>query len=194
MKKLFMVLGSMTALAIPAQAGLMLEPYLGYETSTVSATGTVGGVAGIPMDQKNTGTTMIGGRIGYKLLIPIWIAADVSTGSGTYKYDAALAGATLGDVSFTRMNTYATVGFDFPILFRAWLGIGVGNKTTVKDNSGSSDVKGGSSQKLGLGLTFLPMISVNVEYFTNKPDMPSSAITKYEETGLQVGLSLPLDL
>ncbi len=88
---------------------------------------------------------------------------------------------------------YATVGFDFPILFRAWLGVAIGNKTTLSSGGTDTDYKGGSGQKMGLGLTFLPMVSVNLEYFTNKPDLPTG-VAKYEETGLQVGVSLPLDL
>ncbi len=188
MKKLFAALGTFGALALfagPAQAGLMLEPYLTYETSNVTSSP----AAGVNVDSKNSGTTMIGGRIGYKLLIPIWFAADVSTGSGTYKPDLPL----FSDATFKRVNTYATVGFDFPILFRAWLGIGVGNKTTTTSAGVDQEFKGGSSQKMGIGLTFLPMVSVNVEAFTNKPDLPTG-VTKYDESGLQVGVSLPLDL
>ena len=188
MKNIFAILGSLMLFAAPAHAGLLLEPYLGYETSSVSATFTVSGV-GVPVDSKNKGTTAIGGRIGYKLLIPVWFAADVSTSSGTYKADTPLG----TDSTFKRMSTYATVGFDFPILFRAWLGIGVGNKTTITSAGTDTDMKGGSSQKLGLGLTFLPMVSVNVEAFTNKPDLPTG-YTKAEESGVQLGVSLPFNL
>lgn len=185
MKALFTILGSLLFFAGPAHAGLMLEPYLTYETSNLRTEP----LPGVNLDSKNSGTTAIGGRIGYELLVPIWFAADVSMSSGTFKPDLPL----YADSTFKKTNIYATVGFDFPILFRAWLGVGISNKMTTSSGGIDRDFSGGSHQKMGLGLTFLPMVSLNLEAFTSKPDLPTG-VRKSEETGLQLGVSLPLDL
>lgn len=167
-----------------AHAGILLEPYLSYNTSSVSSE-----AVGIPIGYKDSGSVSIGGRIGYKLILPIWIAADISQGSGKFKADL---GAT-EDSTYTRSDTYATFGFDFPILFRAWAGLGLSTNMTSKDSTSSTEFTGGSKQKLGIGLGFIPFLSVNIEYFTWKPNMPAG-VTKAEETGLSIGVSAPFNL
>ena len=168
-----------------AQGGILLEPYLNYNTSSVSAD-----VLAIPIGLKDKGSVSIGGRIGYKLILPIWIAADISQGSGTFSPDLNVT----GNSSFTRSDAYATVGFDFPILFRAWVGLGLSSSLKIKDSAGTTtEYSGGSKQKLGVGLGFIPLLSVNVEYFTSKPNAPAGS-TKAEETGLSIGVSAPFNL
>lgn len=166
-----------------AEAGILLEPYMTYEVSTVNAT-----TGGQPDGGKNNGAIGIGGRIGYKLIIPVWIAADISQVSGKYKPD--LPGS---DLTFTRSNTYLTVGFDFPILFRAWAGMGLSNSTKVSDASTDVTVSGGSNMKVGVGLGLIPFMSVNLEYFTSKPTLPTD-YSAYDETGFALGVSVPFNL
>lgn len=182
--KRFAALISIFFLSSVAEAGFMIEPYLNYTTSNF---GTV--VAGVPVGYKEKGTTGIGGRIGYKLLLPIWIAADISQSSG--KMTADVGGSTS---DYSRSATYATVGFDFPILFRAWAGIALSHSVSLDDGAGGkNEFKTGTGNKMGVGLGLIPFLSVNIEYFQFKPSGPAT-FSGLDENGLMIGVSAPFNL
>lgn len=146
-------------LASQASAGLLLEPYLGYESSTLTLDD-----GSVDSGGKGSGLGF-GARLGYKTPIMIWVAADYSSVSGaTYK-----GAVSTNDGKIDSTNLFVDVGVDLPILFRLWAGYGVQSKSKFAADSGAGgDIIYESPLKVGIGLTALPLVSINVEYFTAK--------------------------
>lgn len=72
---------ALTLIGWQAQAGLMIEPYVGYERSAAKADFKIANIAALT-DASGTMTgTSYGLRLGYKLLLG-WVALDYSAGSG----------------------------------------------------------------------------------------------------------------
>lgn len=144
---------------------------------------------------KSSGT-VLGGRIGYSLPILMWFGIDYSFSTGgKYKPDN---GAAQGDL--TRNDLYAMVGVDLPILLRAWAGFGLMNSVTTKDSTGGeSKTKGGTKLKAGVGLGFIPFVSINLEAWNHKGYKLESAGVETtaalaEDSGVGLGISVPFDL
>ncbi len=162
--------------AIPKSfAGLMIEPYLGIGSGSYTSTTRTGGFSiGSPMDSKINGG-MVGARLGYKFL-GFWTALDYTGAAWEVKYDkpaSTPAGKAAGQFIF------ADVGFDFPFLFRVYGGYGFSNTLKIVGNNslgnpGEETLSGGSAVKAGLGLTFLPFLSINIEYI--KPTFSKYAL------------------
>ena len=175
-------------MGVSARAGLLLEPYLSYESSNQDAK-----FLGADASGKSTGV-QLGARVGYTLPVLFWLALDYSLiNDGTFKPDSG------SSEKVSRSDLYLDAGFDFPILVRAWFGYGIGNKATLKSSLGDSDLEGGSSYKLGVGFTALPIVSINLEYFSNdfeKVDGTklSDIASSFKDTGFRLGVSAPFDL
>ena len=181
-----------------ASAGLLVEPYLGYETSATAGNVTVSGTS-VDAGGKITGSEL-GLRLGYKLPVMVWLALDYSMMSGG-KY----SGATGFDGKVDRSNLYFDVGVDLPILFRVYAGMGLGVTEKYKPDSGAADntYKGGSSYKLGASFTGLPFVCINLDYFVNNfatvdsggtSTNINSFVTGFKDTGMVLNVSLPLNL
>ena len=189
MKKLMVALGLTLGFSTAAHAGLMIEPYLGYEMGKSTSINTT--TAGQTTDGKLDGVDL-GVRLGYKTPLMLWFALDAQLGvSGDYKPDT-------GSSATQKHNTYyGVVGIDLPILFRAWAGYGF-QDTFKTDTPYSSDIKG-KNFKLGAGFTGLPFISLNLEYLKGTVDsisggsLNSSNVDGKTETYM-VSVSLPLNL
>lgn len=173
MKKLIAVFALVLGFTSVSQAGLLLEPYLSYESGTQK-----GDVEG-----KMTGTSL-GARIGWTAPVFFWAALDGSTGTVTSKPDVG------ADDEGKRTSLYATVGVDFPILVRGWIGYGLMNEIKF-DTAGKAK---GSATKLGVGFTGLPFISLNVELINEKFDDLEGATVDIENSATVFSVSLPLDL
>lgn len=180
----FVTLGVMTT---PAQAGIMLEPYLGLEQGqTYAVTSTA------DASYKTSGTA-IGARIGYSLPALFWLGVDYSMMSGKGKPDI---GGSDGDLK--RTDLYAVAGVDLPILLRAWAGFGLMNSATVSTGGVDTKISGGTKMKAGVGLTMLPLVSVNLELFNHKGAKYETGGTEVSTTALEdngglLTVSLPLD-
>ncbi|MCB0348709.1 MAG: outer membrane beta-barrel protein [Bdellovibrionales bacterium] len=164
-----------------ANAGLLLEPYVGYNVTAIER-GTDGTAAkGL----------MVGGRVGYTFLSTLFIAFDYSTGELSWEPEGGVDVELEG--TMTRMGI--TAGADIPIApLRAWAGYykadyipsGSGYKYKAEDGSG---------YKLGLGITVLPVIDINLEYFSGEYDtLNDVSVTDLKEKGLMVSISAPFDL
>ena len=190
-----------TLFSLNASAGFYLDPYIGLERSAVSMTTSVA-MSGIPAGTNitllsATGVT-VGSRVGLKLLLPIWFALDGSMSNGKYTWD--IPGFTKDSTSVKKTSLFATVGFDFPILLRGWVGYGLMNEMQTDDTTFS----GGSLMKAGIGLGMLPLISLNLEFITSKPGKvkdstgtsvdSTAAFSKLEEGSLLLSASFPLNL
>lgn len=174
-----------------AQAGILIEPYIGYEsgkTTVETSTPAFNSVF------TNTGT-VLGGRFGYTFPILFWAGLDYSlTTGGKGKSDNPL----VNDNTYTRSNLYLVAGFDFPILVRAWFGYGITNEASATSSGTTSKISGGQNSKLGVGFTGLPFVSINLEAFFHKPNKSDgndlAAGESYNDAGFVLGASLPFDL
>lgn len=176
-----------------AKADLLLEPYLGYEFGSQ----TLNYRSGSNNNGKMTGA-VLGGRIGYQSPVMFWAAADVSyMGGGKYKPDDS----TNSDMDASRTSIAAVVGVDLPILLRGYAGYILSDSLETKYTGGSDTFKG-TGMKVGVGLTFLPIISLNVEYALRTYKSASgtgfnsvtfdSSISKLEHSSVMVSVSAPL--
>lgn len=174
-----------------AQAGILLEPYIGYESgkqtveTSTPAFNTVFTTSG----------AVLGGRFGYTFPILFWAGLDYSlTTGGNGKSDNPL----VNDNTYTRSNLYLVAGFDFPILVRAWFGYGIMNESSGTSAGTTSKLSGGQSSKLGVGFTGLPFVSINLEAYFQKPNKQDgnslAAGTSYNDAGFVLTASLPFDL
>lgn len=131
-------------------AGLVFEPYLGYQmgaakTTTVSGNNTT--------DSKDKGT-VIGARVGYSFLVP-WVALDYSMYSG--KDD----GSPESDLKQTNLGV--AVGVQMIPLVRPYAGYILSAKNESDNGTGAVTVKG-TGMKVGIGLKILPLVNINIEY------------------------------
>jgi len=174
----------------PAQAALMLEPYRGLEQGQTYAV-----VTNVADVSHKTSGAVLGGRVGYALPLLFWFGLDYSLVAGG-KSKPDFGG---GDGDLTRSDLYAVAGVDLPILLRAWYGLGLMNTTSVKRAGVETKVTGGTKMKVGVGLTMLPFVSLNLELFNHKgPKVDTggvpSTMSTFEDAGGVLSVSLPLSL
>lgn len=159
-----------TFMAQPARAGLLLEPYVGYQIGTFKVQST-------PNVNFDLSTAAIGARLGLTFPL-VFIAADYSTlVGGTLKQDDA-AGSKW-DASGSQL--FAVVGANLPLI-RPFIGYGLSNTLEGKLNGNSVKSEGGTTIKAGLGASIIPMVSINLEYiyeswdkYNNNSSISSSA-------------------
>jgi hypothetical protein len=175
MKKLFAVCALIIGFSSVSHAGIMLEPYLGYEMGTTKDN-----------DGKLDGT-QLGLRLAWTAPIMFWAGLDYTMGvSAKFKPDAS--GAPDSDAK--RSTLYAVAGVDFPILLRAWFGYGFKNELKLDDYDQKLE---GTSTKLGVGFTGLPFVSLNLEYLMEDYDKVNgnSLSTHSKNNAYVLSVSLP---
>ena len=192
MKQLLAALAVMIGLSSAAHAGILIEPYLGYEFGDLK-TQTVSSLGGVETTDKVSGVGY-GLRLGYKFMLP-WVALDYTAGSGTVKHDSG------PDDDGTQSSLGAVVGVDLPLI-RAWAGYGFSNELKAKSSSSTATYKG-NYMKAGVGLGFIPLVSVNVEYQINdfkKIDLGSGEVDRstifdtMKFDTVMVSVSIPFNL
>ena len=169
------------ALAGPsAQAGILIEPYIGYFAGkSKQATQTT-------LNVKGPG---YGARLGYTKL-GFMIGLDYQTGSQTND-------ASPNHFDLTPTNVGAFVGYQLPILLRAYAGYNFIAK--VKGTNPSNHIAySGNGVKVGVGFTALPLVSINIEYllttFDHDDDGNQALTNKINSDMVGLTVSLPLDL
>lgn len=168
----------------PAQAGLLLEPVLGYSLSKFE------------IDQANSSEEKangpsLGGRIGYQNLgfqLGLdYLRSNLSVDENDFKEDLVTS------------EFAGFVGFEFPILLRVYAGyIFMANAEADIDvgaGKQSFELNDGKGLKLGVGFTVLPFLDINVEYRkgTYSELKIGSAKTDVDTdfSAVMVGVSLP---
>jgi hypothetical protein len=175
-----------------AHAAVLLEPFLGYNQSTLNTT-----MSGTDTKYTNTGMEY-GARIGYKFTQGFWIAGEYTGGSGKSKPDTA--GATDNDYANTTLG--AVFGYDYSH-FRFWAGYGFSDKSTIKQTGQADADYTGTSMKVGLGFRPTQIVSINFEYIMPKYTKVSQSgtdydvstlFTKFDISGMALSVSFPFDL
>lgn len=184
MKKL--ILGTALALSLaPASshAGLLVEPVLGY---TVGQQLELSGVK----DYDGGSGLSYGGRLGYQFG-PMQVGADFLQSSIEMDSNDFDENADITEWA-------AFVGMEFPILLRAYAGYIFSAEGETEINNVKVDLEDGNGFKLGLGLTPLPFIDVNLEYRNGTFDEFKLGGTKFSREvdyqAYMLSISLPLDL
>jgi hypothetical protein len=164
----------------------MVDPYIGYAINQQEITVTAGGTTG-QIDYTTSGS-LLGARVGWQTL-GFMVGGDFGYGPAlTQELTAsALSGFSTGsETDYTGTYMGAFIGYDFPILLRAWATYFF--NITYAPESGSDVEASGTS--FGVGFSGLPFVSLNAEYRMISYD--SSAIDDSSEIFLSVSLPITL--
>lgn len=181
-QKLLSSLGLYLCLCTTAFSGVLVEPYLGFRVSGDTNQGTTDG---------SYNGALYGARLGYQFL-GFMGGLDYSQSSYDIDYDG-----TTVDSKTDSSNLGIFVGYDAPLLVRAWATYFLSNKL---DFSSSSTEYSGSGYALGAGFTGLPFVSLNLEYRSISFDeFENSTISgalnpSSDASEIILSVSLPLDL
>jgi hypothetical protein len=160
MKRILMSLISVLIMCSSANAGILLDPYVGYI------------ITGDSSGSKITGNDL-GVRIGYSNL-GFGIGADV-TFAGTYTYENSGV-----STSGKPLHTGIFASFALPILFRGYATYFVNTKVA----DGSTNITGNGT-KLGVQYTGLPIVAIGVEVYTMNVTDVEVAGVKASASGTQ---------
>lgn len=202
MKRLWCVLpvvAAVVASASVSNAGVLLEPYVGYQSiaAKVQFGSGVPALDGQSMVVGGTGPGF-GLRLGFSLPM-VFVAADYMQSNQEGKVQEQPSGATITAGKRTESQLGATVGLNLPML-RPYVGY-------IFDDQSKGDTSTwfGNGFKVGVGFKFLPKIAINLEYqsvaFTKEKDTAGTETTYSSSTtfksitssGFMLGVSLPLD-
>ncbi|MDG0817712.1 outer membrane beta-barrel protein [Bdellovibrio svalbardensis] len=175
-----------------SQAGVLLEPFVGYDQEKIEATPTAG--SGFTVTNKGFN---YGARLGYRFSQGLWLAGEYTMGSG----DSESSQAGSSSSTYSKSIAGAVIGYDVNS-FRFWGGYGFSAKSTVKDDSGETDFTG-TLLKAGAGYMALNKLSINLEYIIPKFDKfesggvkgdISTIFSKFDSSVVSLSLSFPFDL
>lgn len=180
-------------LGVQAKAGVFVEPFLGYDQSTLKTTD----VGGTTDGSTNSGMDY-GARLGYELNQGLWFAIDYTAGSGKSKSDTA---GTL-DSDYTKSALGAVIGYNVG-RFSFWGGYGFSDSIKITQ-SGTADTDfSGTNMKVGFGIKAVPHVSVNLDYIIPKYTKitqsgvdydVSTFYSKFDASGFMLSVSFPFEL
>lgn len=162
-----------------ASAALLIEPHLGFNLASSG-------------DGESYNGGQFGMRLGYQQL---GLMGGLDFTRSSFSKDVTINSVTKNS-DHERNEWGVFVGYNFPILIRAWGAYYFSNTTK---NTTSNTESTGNTKELGLGFTALPFLSVNLMYrmidlneFKNAAGTKSDISDSNQE--FVVGISLPLTL
>ncbi len=183
--KIFKLVAPIFALVLTintASASFLLEPHVAYN---LSGSGD-GDISSVNHEYSYNGP-QFGARFGYQGL-GLMTGFDYTRSSFDLKDKASGVETTR---SLDRNEFGFFVGYEFPILLRAWGTYYFVN--SAEDSAGSK--YSGNTKELGVGFTALPLLSVNLMYrLVSLDEVNSSAIgSDINISEIVIGVSLPLN-
>jgi len=161
MKKLLLVC-LFSVFTINANAGFMVEPYLGYKLGLSAET-----TSGTTVSTFKQSSVMYGGRAGFSNM-GFSLGVDYSLASFTTDVENKTPITTTTSTYDTTQNQLGVfVGFQLPILAKVWGTYFLSANQSISNLSGAPGVSydlTGSGYGLGVGLTMFPFISINAEF------------------------------
>ena len=161
-----------------ASASLLVEPHLGYNLGSSG-------------DGESYNGGQFGMRLGYQQL-GLMAGLDFTRSNFDQKSSGASGAATY---KMERNEWGVFVGYNFPILLRAWGAYYFSNKTEITN---ANVELSGNTKELGLGFTALPFLSLNFMYRMIDLDKSKyNGVERNADASAQeyvVSISLPLTL
>lgn len=196
MKKLLLAVTMLFATS--SFAGILIEPQLGYSLGGgYSGSYTISGVGSANTNFTYSGVSL-GGRLGYQML-GLMTGLNYAMTSGTSTCKSCSPNV---DVDYSKNDLGVFVGYNFPILLRAWVAYNFSSKMTFNQNVGSfhdGDYYKGKSTEIGVGFTGFPFLSINAIYRMHDLDESKSGSSTYTLSGLKptditLAVSAPFNL
>lgn len=154
--------------SIPSHAGLLIEPVIGYSLGSANLDVEVpSDTTQNTSDKESVKGASYGGRLGYQNL------------GFQLGLDYLASSMQLDGDSFQTSEFGGFVGFEFPVLLRVYAGYVFSGTGKLESDDEDLDFKNGSGPKVGIGLTLLPFLDINLEYRS----------IKYEELEVSNGLA-----
>jgi hypothetical protein len=189
--KFFISIIALLSITFTAQAGLLIEPVLGYNVISKFD------------DDSGGGGSAYGGRLGYQYL-GLQLGVDYLNSTVDSKIDNA-------QNDFKTSEFGAFVGFEFPVFFRVYAGYVFAASSdklkildTDDDLNDTFEYSKGTGPKFGIGFTGLPFVDINFEmrtinYGTAEITDGATGVKTDDDEGLKVlgymiSLSIPLNL
>lgn len=173
-----------------SQAALLIEPVIGYSFSKAETKDETSGGVTIDGDSYKGSGGSFGGRLGYQnfgfQLGVDYLRSSIDIDDSDFDQNLAIS------------EWAGFVGFEFPVLFRAYAGYIFSATGESKINDEKIEFTKGSGMKVGLGFTGLPFIDINFEYRKGKFGEFETVNETFDEgtsyEAFMIGLSLPLNI
>lgn len=182
---------ALLSVTFAAQAGLLVEPVLGYNV-----------ISKFDDDSGGSGSAF-GGRLGYQYL-GLQLGIDYLNSTMDSKIDDA-------QNDFKTNEFGAFVGFEFPVFFRVYAGyVFAASSDKLKVLDTDDDINDefeytkGTGPKFGIGFTGLPFVDINfemrtIDYATVEMTDGATGLKTDDDDGFKVtaylvSLSIPLNL
>lgn len=196
-KKTFFVLMTLL-IAQLSHAGILVEPQLGYVLSGgYNGSYTLG--AGTVSSNESISGVQYGARLGYDYF-GFMSGLNLQLGSMSKNCKTC---SPAGSVGQSQTDIGLFVGFNAPILIRAWLAYNFSSKlkaTETANGSTGGQYLSGSSTELGVGYTGIPFLSFNFIYrmhnfskFTQAGGVEQT-VSGYKPSELELAVSIPLNI
>lgn len=164
-----------------AKAGLLLEPYLGYELGKLDYTGT-------PSSSADLSSVALGARVAFTLPV-LFVGVDYGLPIGGTLKDSS---GNKADVSGSQL--FAIVGASLPLV-RAYVGYGLMTSLESKFSNVTTKYEGGTAFKLGVGTTLFPLTAINLEYINTTYDKVGGVTTSNYKSGFfMLNVSIPFQI
>jgi hypothetical protein len=186
---------AVTLSSINANAGLLIEPHLGYNIHSSTTLGT---------DKIDYNGAQYGARMGLQSL---GFMGGLDYTHASYTATTKPNSGTSDKDERKRDELGVFIGYKFPVLLRAWVGYNFLAKETqsvLGPTSGTKvgDYYKGHSTEIGVGFTTIPFVSLNLSYkmlsydkhFDSGKGTTSSLNPKFEPKEIILGISFPLTL
>ncbi len=168
-----------------SQAGIFLEPYVGYYLGETDVKGPSSNVA------NDDSGMAYGARLGFTVGGYLYVAGDATLIKGEYENSSSNTTDDLEVLSYA-----AVAGIRFG-MFHVWYGHAFKVESETMDEGVATDYEG-TGWKAGIGTRLFGKINLNLEYLTSEmdtvdgADIPTSSINSVESTGYMLTLGFPL--
>jgi opacity protein-like surface antigen len=154
MKKIFGMLVAVLGLSCVSQAGVLIEPYVGYDMGSSKVTQSDGSSLKQDLSAMEAGL-----RLGLRHR-GLWLAAD-----GNFALSGKSKPSSGDSSDFTAMTVGATLGYDFTNRLRLYAGLGLLDSVESKDSAGTkTTLYNGTPLKVGVGYWIYHHVCLNLEY------------------------------